>query len=87
MKLTPEGYESLVDFLKTEVIELTNIKDWIKGGPSISSSSSRDDRENEIAYFDNAYSIFETKCQLISDYCDHLKYHLDSMRPEDSEDE
>ena len=83
MKLTPEGYESLVDFLKTEVIELTNIKDWIKGGPSIS----RDDRDNETEYFDKAYSIFGTRCETISQACDHLKYHLDCMRPEDSEDE
>ena len=82
MKLTKEGYESLVDFLKTEVVELTNIKDWVKGGASIS----RDDRDNEVEYFDKAYSIFQTRCESISHSCDHLKSHLDSMREDPDND-
>ena len=82
MKLTPEGFESLVDFLKTEVVELTNIKDWVKGGASIS----RDDRDGETEYFDKAYSIFQTRCESISHSCDHLKSHLDSMREDPDND-
>ena len=76
MKLTKEGYEGLVDFLKMEVVELTNLKNWIKGGPSIS----RDDREREKEYFDKAYSRFEERCESIFACSNHLRSHLDSMR-------
>ena len=76
MKLTTEGFESLVDMIKTTEVELTKIKDWVKGGASIS----RQDRDNETEYFDKAYSIFVSRCESISHYCDNLKFHLDCMR-------
>ena len=83
MKLTKEGFESLVDFLNMELQGMMDIKDMVKGGPSIS----RDDRDNEVEYFDKAYSIFETRCESISHSCDHLKYHLDSMREDPDNDQ
>ena len=82
MKLTPEGFESLVDFLKTIEEELTYLTAWIKFGASIS----RDDRDGETEYFDKAYSIFVSRCESISHSCDHLKSHLDSMREDPDND-
>ena len=76
MKLTKEGFESLVDFLNMELQGMMDIKDMVKGGPSIS----RDDREREKEYFDKAYSRFEERCESIFACSNHLRSHLDSMR-------
>ena len=52
--------------------ELTYITVWVNMGASIS----KQDRDNETEYFDKAYSLFLSRCESISHYCDNVKYPL-----------
>ena len=83
MKLTKEGFEGMVEMLKMIEEELTYITVWVNMGASIS----KQDRDNETEYFDKAYSLFLSRCESISHYCDNVKYHLDCMRKDPEDDQ